>query len=133
MANSYIIGAARTPRGRGKIDKGALSGVHPQELFGQVLNTLQQRLGFDAREVDDVIAGCVSQVGEQGANVARNAVLAAGWPYEVSTVSARQGFKRFTSALWALRRARWTSPSQAASKACPVSPWDPTPAARTAT
>ena len=87
MANSYIIGAARTPRGRGKMDKGSLSGVHPQELFAQVLNTLQQRLGFDARDVDDVIAGCVSQVGEQGANVARNAVLAAGWPYEVSAVS----------------------------------------------
>ena len=87
MANSYIIGAARTPRGRGKIEKGALSGVHPQELFAQVLNTLQQRLGFDARDVDDVIAGCVSQVGEQGANLARNAVIAAGWPYEVSAVS----------------------------------------------
>src|SRR5229473_608017 len=87
MANSYIVDAARTPRGRGKIDKGALSGVHPQELFARVLNTLQQRLGFDAREVDDVIAGCVSQVGEQGANLARNAVLAAGWPYEVSAVS----------------------------------------------
>jgi acetyl-CoA C-acetyltransferase len=87
MADSYIIGAARTPRGRGKMDKGSLSGVHPQELFAQALNTLQQRLGFDARDVDDVIAGCVSQVGEQGANVARNAVLAAGWPYEVSAVS----------------------------------------------
>jgi acetyl-CoA C-acetyltransferase len=87
MANSYIIGAARTPRGRGKIDKGALSGVHPQELFAQVLNALQQRLGFNARPVDDVIAGCVSQVGEQGANLTRNAVLAAGWPYEVSAVS----------------------------------------------
>ena len=87
MANSYIVDAARTPRGRGKIDKGALSGVNPQELFAQVLNSLQQRLGFDAREVDDVIAGCVSQVGEQGANLARNAVLAAGWPYEVSAVS----------------------------------------------
>jgi acetyl-CoA C-acetyltransferase len=87
MANSYIIDGARTPRGRGKIGKGALSGVHPQELFAQVLNTLQQRLGFDAREVDDVIAGCVSQVGEQGANLARNAVLTAGWPYEVSAVS----------------------------------------------
>src|SRR5258705_7204400 len=87
MANSYIIGAARTPRGRGKMDKGSLSGVHPQELFAQVLKTLQQRIGFDARDVDGVIAGCVSQVGEQGANVARNAVLAAGWPYEVSAVS----------------------------------------------
>jgi acetyl-CoA C-acetyltransferase len=87
MNASYIIDAARTPRGRGKTDKGALSGVHSQELFAQVLTILQHRLGFEAREVDDVIAGCVSQVGEQGANVARNAVLAARWPYEVSAVS----------------------------------------------
>src|SRR6266851_194598 len=87
MPTSYIIDAARTPRGRGKMDKGALSGVHPQELLAQVLTALQQRLGFDARDVDDVIAGCVSQVGEQGANVARNAVLAAGWPYEISAVA----------------------------------------------
>ena len=63
---SYIIDAARTPRGRG-IDKGALSGVHPQELFAQVLTNLQRRLRFEARDVDDVIAACVSQVGEQGA------------------------------------------------------------------
>ncbi len=87
MNESYLIDAARTPRGRGKAGKGALSGIHPQELFAQVLNTLQQRGTFEAREVDDVMAGCVSQVGEQGANVARNAVLAAGWPVEVSAVS----------------------------------------------
>ena len=87
MTTSYIIDAARTPRGRGRMDKGALSRIHPQELLAQVLNELQRRLAFDAREVDDVIAGCVSQVGEQGANLARNAVLTAGWPYEVSAVS----------------------------------------------
>src|SRR5260370_37572853 len=87
MPTSYIIDAARTPRGRGKMDKGALSGVHPQQLLAQVLTALQQRLGFDARDVDDVIAQCVSQVWEQGANVARNAALAAGWPHEVSAVS----------------------------------------------
>src|SRR2546425_9649393 len=87
MFASYIVGAARTPRGRGKRNKGALAGVHPQELFAQTLTTLQDRVGFEPRDVDDVIAGCVSQVGEQGANVARNAVLAAGWPYEISAVS----------------------------------------------
>jgi acetyl-CoA C-acetyltransferase len=87
MTTSYVIDAVRTPRGRGRAGKGALSGIHPQELLAQVLTTLQRRQGFDAREVDDVIAGCVSQVGEQGANVARNAVLAAGWPNEVSAVS----------------------------------------------
>jgi acetyl-CoA C-acetyltransferase len=87
MAGSYLIGAARTPRGRGKRDKGALSAIHPQELFAQTLTNLQERVGFEPLKVDDVIAGCVSQVGEQGGNVARNAVLAAGWPYEVPAVS----------------------------------------------
>src|SRR5204862_2935427 len=67
--------------------KGALSGVHPQELLAQTLDRLAERAGIDRREVDDVVAGCVSQVGEQGANVARNAVLAAGWPVEVTGVS----------------------------------------------
>jgi acetyl-CoA C-acetyltransferase len=87
MAYGYILDAIRTPRGRGKAGKGALSNLHPQELLAQVLQALQARVGFEASEVGDVIAGCVSQVGEQGANVARNAVLAAGWPDEVSAVS----------------------------------------------
>jgi acetyl-CoA C-acetyltransferase len=87
MIPSYIIDAVRTPRGRGKVGKGALTGIHPQELLAQVLNTLQQRRGIDAREVADVIVGCVSQVNEQGSNIARNAVLAAKWPNEVSATT----------------------------------------------
>ncbi|EYF08251.1 acetyl-CoA C-acetyltransferase [Chondromyces apiculatus] len=87
MTRSYVIDSVRTPRGRGKAGKGALSGIHPQELLAQVLNALEQRGVFSAGEVDDVIVGCVSQVGEQGANIARNAVLAAGWPIEVTGVS----------------------------------------------
>ena len=87
MTKSYILDAARTPRGRGKAGKGALSQIHPQELLAQVLQALAQRGSFAASQVDDVIAGCVSQIGEQGANLARNAVLAAGWPSEVSAVS----------------------------------------------
>jgi acetyl-CoA C-acetyltransferase len=87
VTTSYVIDAARTPRGRGKAGKGALSGIHPQELFAQVLNALLERGRFNAREVGDVMVGCVSQVGEQGANLARNAVLSAGWPHEVSAVS----------------------------------------------
>ncbi|HEX9981788.1 MAG TPA: acetyl-CoA C-acetyltransferase [Thermoanaerobaculia bacterium] len=87
MNNSYVIDAVRTPRGKGKAGKGALSGIHPQELFAQVLNVLRERVGFDPGDVDDVMAGAVSQVGEQGSNVARNAVLAAGWPNAVSAVS----------------------------------------------
>jgi len=87
MADAYILDAVRTPRGRGKAGKGALSGIHPQELMAQVLDGLAGRSGIDPAEVDDVIVGCVSQAGEQGANVARNAVLAAGWPIEVTGVS----------------------------------------------
>jgi acetyl-CoA C-acetyltransferase len=88
--SSYILDAARTPRGRGKAGKGALSGIHPQELLAQLLRALPERTGFDPAKVDDVIAGCVSQVGEQGANIARNAVLAAAWPNEVSAVSVNR-------------------------------------------
>lgn len=80
---AYLVDAVRTPRGRGKPGKGALSSVHPQELFAQTLNALAARSAFEKTDVADVIAGCVSQVKEQGANLARNAVLAAGWPYEV--------------------------------------------------
>lgn len=82
MLTSYVIDAVRTPRGRGKAGKGALSSVHPQELFAQLLSALVRR-GLDAQRVEDVIVGCVSQTGEQGANIARNAVLSAGWPIEV--------------------------------------------------
>ncbi len=87
MADAYILDAVRTPRGRGKAGKGALSGIHSQELMAQVLNGLAERSGIDPAEVDDVVVGCVSQAGEQGANVARNAILAAGWPIEVTGVS----------------------------------------------
>jgi len=90
MSTSYVIDAARTPRGRGKAGKGALSNVHPQELFAQVLKALVARGSVRSADVDDVIAGCVSQVGEQGANLARNAVLAAGWPIEVSATTVNR-------------------------------------------
>jgi acetyl-CoA C-acetyltransferase len=83
----YIVDAVRTPRGRGKAGKGALSGIHPQELVAQSLQALQKKLKLDPKNVDDVIMGVVSQVNEQGANLARNAVLAAAWPNEVSGVS----------------------------------------------
>jgi acetyl-CoA C-acetyltransferase len=82
--SAYILDAVRTPRGRGKRGAGALSGIHPQELLAQALEGLAGRTGLERRDVDDVVIGCVSQVGEQGGNVARNAVLAAGWPIEVS-------------------------------------------------
>jgi acetyl-CoA C-acetyltransferase len=90
METAWIIDALRTPRGRGKKGKGALTEVHPQELFGQTLRHLSRRSGVPAEDVEDVIVGCVSQVGEQGANVARNAVLAAGWPDEVPATTVNR-------------------------------------------
>ncbi len=87
MTQAYVIDAVRTPRGRGRAGKGALSGVHPQELLAQTLNALAERTRFPREAVEDVIAGCVSQVKEQGANLARNAVLAAGYPEIVTGVT----------------------------------------------
>jgi acetyl-CoA C-acetyltransferase len=87
MAIAYIVDAVRTPRGRGKMGKGALTGIHPQELVGQTLNRLAERSGIDKKDVDDVVIGCVSQAGEQGANIARNSVLTADWPLEVTGVT----------------------------------------------
>ncbi|MEM8997151.1 MAG: acetyl-CoA C-acetyltransferase [Acidobacteriota bacterium] len=87
MREAWIIDAVRTPRGRGKKEKGALSGIHPQELLAQTLNQLASRTGFPTKDVEDVVVGCVSQAEEQGANIARNSVLAAEWPLEVTGVT----------------------------------------------
>ncbi len=87
MAEAWIIDAVRTPRGRGKKETGALSQVHPQELFAETLRALARRNAFEPREVEDVVVGCVSQAGEQGGCIARMATLAAGWPIEVTGVS----------------------------------------------
>ena len=84
MGVAYIIDAVRTPRGKGKKD-GKLASVHPQELLAQALNGLK-RTGVDLRDVEDVVAGCVQQTGEQGACIGRMATLAAGWPNEVTGV-----------------------------------------------
>jgi acetyl-CoA C-acetyltransferase len=82
MGEAWIIDAVRTPRGRGKPGAGALSGLHPQELLSQCLNALVARTGIDPHDVEDVVAGCVSAAEEQGACIARMAVLNAGWPYD---------------------------------------------------
>jgi acetyl-CoA acyltransferase len=80
MRDAVIVDAVRTPVGR---RKGSYSGVHPVDLSAHVLNALVERTGIDPSVIDDVIWGCVSQVGEQSANIGRNAVLAAGWPESV--------------------------------------------------
>jgi acetyl-CoA acyltransferase len=80
MRDAVIIGAVRTPVGK---RNGGLSGVHPVDLSAHVLGALADRAGFDPGDVEDVVWGTVSQVGEQSWNVGRNAVLAAGWPESV--------------------------------------------------
>ena len=85
--DAVIIAAVRSPIGIGKPEKGELSGVHPADLSAMVLQGLMEKSGVDGTVVDDVIWGCVSQVGEQGVNVARNAALAAGFPEDVTGVT----------------------------------------------
>ena len=80
MTNAVIVDIVRTPLGK---RNGKLKDWHPVDLAAETLKALQQRTGIDPGLVDDVIMGCVMQVGEQAVNVARNAVLAAGWPEEV--------------------------------------------------
>ena len=82
MPTAVIVDAIRTPSGRGK-PGGALAGYHPVDLLAGMLETLVSRSGLDPVLVDDVIAGCLSQVGTQAVNIARNAVLAAGFPESV--------------------------------------------------
>ena len=85
--DAVIVGAVRTPVGVGKPEKGALSGIHPVDLSAHVLQGLVARAGVDPSVIDDVLWGCVSQVGEQAFNVGRNAALAAGFPEDVTGVS----------------------------------------------
>ena len=80
MATAVIVDAIRTPLGR---RNGKLKDWHPVDLAAETLKALVDRTGIDPALVEDVIMGCVMQVGEQGINVGRNAVLAAGWPEDV--------------------------------------------------
>ena len=84
MSDAVIVAAVRTPVGK---RNGGLSGVHPVDLSAHVLNALVERAGVGPELVDDVIWGCVGQVGEQTFDIARNAVLAAGWPQSVPGVT----------------------------------------------
>jgi acetyl-CoA acyltransferase len=80
MTTAVIVDAVRTPLGR---RNGKLKDWHPVDLAAETLNALVERTGIDPGIVDDVVMGCVMQIGEQAVNVARNAVLAAGWPEDV--------------------------------------------------
>jgi acetyl-CoA acyltransferase len=82
MRSAVIVDAVRTASGKGK-PGGALSGTHPVELLSAVLTALAERTGVAPGRIDDVITGCVAQVGEQSLNIGRQGVLAAGWPVSV--------------------------------------------------
>lgn len=84
MTDAVIVAATRTPIGK---RKGALSTVHPADLSAHVLNALVGKVDLDPAEVDDVVWGCVGQVGEQSFDIARTAVLSAGWPEHVPGVT----------------------------------------------
>jgi len=82
-----IVEAVRTPIGRGHPEKGYYKDTHPNELLGRCFTEVIERAGIDAAEVEDVIAGCVSQLGEQSFNIARNAWLQAGLPIEAAATT----------------------------------------------
>ncbi|MFF2027923.1 thiolase family protein [Rhodococcus koreensis] len=87
MPEAVIIDAVRTPIGK---RKGALAGIHPEDLSAYVLRALVERTGVDPLVVDDVIWGCVSQLGEQSIQIGRSAVLAAGFPESVPGVTVNR-------------------------------------------
>ena len=79
MTDAYIFDAVRTPRGKGR-DGGALNGFTPLELQEALIRALLERNALEAAAIDDLILGCVTQVGEQGGNVAKVAALSSGLP-----------------------------------------------------
>src|SRR5574343_2025731 len=86
MIEAYIYDTVRTPRGKGKKD-GSLHQATPVWLLRTLLKALQERQHLDTALVDDVVLGCVTPVGEQGADIARTAVLDAGWAESVAGVT----------------------------------------------
>ncbi|GIZ13553.1 acetyl-CoA C-acetyltransferase [Pseudomonas sp. NCCP-436] len=85
MTEAYIFDALRTPRGKGKKD-GALHSVKPVQLVAGLLRALQERNGLDTRQVDDIVLGCVTPVGDQGADIAKTAAMVADWDVSVAGV-----------------------------------------------
>jgi len=87
MTEAYIIDACRTPRGIGKVGKGALADIHPQQLAATVLAALAERNNLNTAEVDDIIWGTSSQRGKQGGDLGRMAALDAGYDIKASGVT----------------------------------------------
>ena len=80
MREAWIIDGVRSPRGGGKPGVGSLSHIHPQRILAQVLNHLKDRVGFDPKDIEDVIMGTGSGAGDHAMDIARMATLDAGWP-----------------------------------------------------
>src|SRR5260370_24725077 len=89
MRRAVLIDIVRSPCGKGK-PGGILSGLHPVDLYAQILKGLVNRVGIDPSLIEDVITGCVLQVGEQAGNIARQAVLAARLPESVPAEIVRR-------------------------------------------
>ncbi|NMX63170.1 acetyl-CoA C-acetyltransferase [Pseudomonas sp. WS 5059] len=89
MTQALIFDAIRTPRGKGKAD-GALHSVKPVNLLAGLLSALQQRSDLDTRQVDDIVLGCVTPVGDQGADIAKTAALVADWDVSVAGVQVNR-------------------------------------------
>ncbi len=87
MQEAWIVDAARTPRGVGKIGKGALAAIHPQRILSTVFKALAERNSLETADIDDVIAGCGTQAGKQGLCIARMAALDAGYAITAPGVS----------------------------------------------
>ncbi|MFZ6657558.1 acetyl-CoA C-acetyltransferase [Undibacterium sp. TJN19] len=85
MNEAYLFDAPRTPRGKGK-KEGSLHSVKPISLLSGLMQDMQQRLSLDTSLIDDVVLGCVTPVGDQGADIAKTAALAAGWDWKVAGV-----------------------------------------------
>ncbi|MFT0622687.1 acetyl-CoA C-acetyltransferase [Ectopseudomonas guguanensis] len=85
MTEAYIFDSLRTPRGKGKKD-GALYSVKPVQLVAGLLNALQARNDLDTSQVDDIVLGCVTPVGDQGADIAKTAAMVADWDVSVAGV-----------------------------------------------
>ena len=87
MGNAYIVDACRTPRGIGKVGKGALAHLHPSYLGSTVLSAMAERNNLNTSEVDDIIWGTSSQSGKQGGDLGRMAALNAGYDVRSSGVT----------------------------------------------
>ena len=120
MADAFIIDAVRTPRGIGKMGKGALSQMHPEHLAATVLVALQIRNKIDTADVDDVIWGVSGQIGLQAGDVGRMAALDAGYDIRASGVTLNRFCgSGLTATSLAAGQVMWTPATSVAAWLCP--------------